>query len=127
MEDTFQPQQDKRWVVVSPPGSNATTILLAKASNSRQEACIGDQAGARVFLFLATYYLREIIRIRSKTAFILYGNPKRWITALLLYLKICMETSGIWYSFKRDIRCVNGCNRNRQYRSCAYTRSYFFH
>ena len=54
VEDTYQPQQDKRWVVVSPPGSNATTILLAKASKPRQEAFIGDQAGGRVFLFLAT-------------------------------------------------------------------------
>lgn len=54
VEDTYQPQQDKRWVVVSPPGGNATTILLAKASKPRQEAFIGDQAGGRVFLFLAT-------------------------------------------------------------------------
>ena len=54
VEDTYQPQQDKRWVVVLPPGGNATTILLAKASKPRQEAFIGDQAGGRVFLFLAT-------------------------------------------------------------------------
>ena len=54
LEDTYQPEQDKRWVVVSPPGSNGTTILLAKASNSHQEACIGNQSGGRVFLFLAT-------------------------------------------------------------------------
>lgn len=32
VEDTYQPEQDKRWVVVSPPGSVGTTILLAKAS-----------------------------------------------------------------------------------------------
>ncbi|MDO7204523.1 VOC family protein [Paraclostridium bifermentans] len=32
IEDTYQPEQDKRWVVVSPPGSNGTAILLAKAS-----------------------------------------------------------------------------------------------
>lgn len=54
VEDTYQPEQDKRWVVVSPPGSNGTTILLARASNLAQEAFIGNQTGGRVFLFLAT-------------------------------------------------------------------------
>lgn len=54
VEDTYQPAQNKRWVVVSPPGSNGTTILLAKASNPEQEPFIGNQAGGRVFLFLGT-------------------------------------------------------------------------
>jgi len=54
VEDTYQPEQDKRWVVVSPPGSNGTTILLAKASKPIQEDFIGNQAGGRVFLFLGT-------------------------------------------------------------------------
>lgn len=54
VEDTYQPEQDKRWVVVSPPGSNGATILLAKASTPAQEAFIGNQTGGRVFLFLAT-------------------------------------------------------------------------
>jgi catechol 2,3-dioxygenase-like lactoylglutathione lyase family enzyme len=54
IEDTYQPAQDKRWVVVSPPGSSGTTILLAKASKPVQEPFIGNQAGGRVFLFLGT-------------------------------------------------------------------------
>ncbi|WP_455716746.1 VOC family protein [Anaerosporobacter sp.] len=54
IEDTYQPEQDKRWVVVSPPGSNGTTILLAKASKPIQEPFIGNQAGGRIFLFLGT-------------------------------------------------------------------------
>ncbi|GIP49394.1 Glyoxalase/Bleomycin resistance protein/Dioxygenase superfamily protein [compost metagenome] len=54
VEDTYQPEQDKRWVVVSPPGSVGTTILLAKASKPEQESFIGNQAGGRVFLFLNT-------------------------------------------------------------------------
>jgi len=54
VEDTYQPEQDKRWVVVSPPGSNGTTLLLARASASEQEASIGNQTGGRVFLFLGT-------------------------------------------------------------------------
>lgn len=54
--DEYQPEQDKRWVTISPPGApeNATTILLARASSPEQEAFIGNQAGGRVFLFLAT-------------------------------------------------------------------------
>lgn len=52
VEDTYQPEQDKRWVVVAPPGSVGTTILLARASKPEQEPFIGNQAGGRVFLFL---------------------------------------------------------------------------
>ncbi len=54
IEDTYQAEQDKRWVVVSPPGSSGTTILLARASKEEQESFIGNQAGGRVFLFLNT-------------------------------------------------------------------------
>ncbi len=54
VEDTYQPEQDKRWVVVAPPGSNGCTLLLARASSAEQEAFIGRQSGGRVFLFLAT-------------------------------------------------------------------------
>jgi catechol 2,3-dioxygenase-like lactoylglutathione lyase family enzyme len=52
VEDTYQPEQDKRWVVVAPPGSEGTTLLLARASKPEQEAFIGNQTGGRVFLFL---------------------------------------------------------------------------
>ena len=54
VEDTYQAEQDKRWVVVTPPGSSGATLLLAKASKPEQEAFIGNQSGGRVFLFLAT-------------------------------------------------------------------------
>lgn len=54
VEDIYQPAQDKRWVVVAPPGSRGTTILLAKASKPEQEPFIGNQSGGRVFLFLNT-------------------------------------------------------------------------
>ena len=52
LEDTYQAEQDKRWVVIAPPGSTGTTILLARASNEEQENFIGNQCGGRVFLFL---------------------------------------------------------------------------
>ena len=54
VEDTYQPEQDKRWVVVSPPGSVGTTLLLARASKPEQEPFVGNQTGGRVFLFLNT-------------------------------------------------------------------------
>ncbi len=54
VEDTYQPEQDKRWVVVAPPGSGEATLLLARASTDGQKAFIGNQSGGRVFLFLAT-------------------------------------------------------------------------
>ncbi|MDJ0759408.1 MAG: VOC family protein [Woeseiaceae bacterium] len=54
VEDTYQPEQDKRWVVVAPPGSEGATLLLARASTPEQEQFIGNQAGGRVFLFLNT-------------------------------------------------------------------------
>lgn len=54
--DEVQAEQDKRWVLLAPPGrpQGTTTILLARASTAEQEAFIGNQAGGRVFLFLAT-------------------------------------------------------------------------
>ena len=54
LEDTYQPEQDKRWVVVAPPGSVGTTLLLARASKPEQEPFAGNQTGGRVFLFLNT-------------------------------------------------------------------------
>jgi catechol 2,3-dioxygenase-like lactoylglutathione lyase family enzyme len=52
-EDT-RLDEEKRWVVVAPPGSTESGILLAKAANSGQAQAIGNQSGGRVFLFLAT-------------------------------------------------------------------------
>jgi catechol 2,3-dioxygenase-like lactoylglutathione lyase family enzyme len=54
VEDTYQPEQEKRWVLVAPPGTSETTLLLARASTTEQEAYIGNQTGGRVFLFLKT-------------------------------------------------------------------------
>jgi catechol 2,3-dioxygenase-like lactoylglutathione lyase family enzyme len=54
VQDEYQPLEDKRWVVVAPPGSTGTTILLARASKAEQEPFVGRQTGGRVFLFLGT-------------------------------------------------------------------------
>jgi len=44
----------KRWVLISPPGSSGTKLLLAKAANEEQLSRAGNQTGGRVFLFLHT-------------------------------------------------------------------------
>lgn len=44
----------KRWVVVSPPGSTETGLLLAQADSEDQKTAIGNQTGGRVFLILKT-------------------------------------------------------------------------
>ncbi len=55
VEDTYQPEQDKRWVVVRPSGDiGGCSVLLARASNETQADYVGDQTGGRVFLFLQT-------------------------------------------------------------------------
>ena len=54
VEDTYVPQQAKRWVVVAPAGSHTSRLLLARAVGEEQVARIGDQTGGRVFLFLYT-------------------------------------------------------------------------
>ncbi len=54
IEDTFIPVQNKRWVLVAPPGSPETKLLLARAATPEQSSRIGNQTGGRVFLFLQT-------------------------------------------------------------------------
>ncbi|NMB61373.1 MAG: VOC family protein [Chloroflexi bacterium] len=54
VEDAYQPAQDKRWVLVAPPNSDGTTLLLARATSPEQLSAVGNQTGGRVFLFLTT-------------------------------------------------------------------------
>ena len=53
LEDT-KLSEEKRWVLVAPPGANECCLLLAKAANDKQLQSVGNQAGGRVFLFLFT-------------------------------------------------------------------------
>jgi catechol 2,3-dioxygenase-like lactoylglutathione lyase family enzyme len=77
VEDSVVQAQDKRWVVVAPPGSIGSSLLLARASDAEQTSRIGDQTGGRVFLFLHTddfwrdfhaYKARGIIFVREPKA-----------------------------------------------------------
>lgn len=54
VEDTYIPQQEKRWIVIAPSGSTGSQILLARAVGEEQSSRIGNQTGGRVFLFLDT-------------------------------------------------------------------------
>lgn len=54
IEDSWIAAQQKRWVVVAPPGSTGCRILLARAATEEQRTRIGNQTGGRVFLFLNT-------------------------------------------------------------------------
>jgi catechol 2,3-dioxygenase-like lactoylglutathione lyase family enzyme len=67
VEDTHLPEEGKRWVVVAPPGSNESRLLLARASNDEQARHIGNQAGGRVFLFLFTDNIaRDFLAYKAK-------------------------------------------------------------
>lgn len=54
IEDTPVEAQNKRWVVVAPPGAGGSRLLLARAVGDEQSLRIGNQTGGRVFLFLNT-------------------------------------------------------------------------
>ena len=53
VEDTLL-EAGKRWVLMAPPGSTGTRLLLARAASPEQATHIGNQTGGRVFLFLHT-------------------------------------------------------------------------
>jgi len=53
LEDT-KIDENKRWVMVAPPGAKECCLLLAKAANERQTESVGNQTGGRVGFFLFT-------------------------------------------------------------------------
>ncbi len=67
VEDTFIEAQNKRWVLVAPPGSTESKLLLAHAVGTEQSSRIGNQTGGRVFLFLHTDdFWRDFNKYKSK-------------------------------------------------------------
>lgn len=66
VQDSPRPEQNKRWVLVAPPGGGAS-LLLARASTPEQQAMVGKQTGGRVFLFLQTDdFWRDYQRMTTK-------------------------------------------------------------
>jgi catechol 2,3-dioxygenase-like lactoylglutathione lyase family enzyme len=69
IEDSPVPEQQKRWVVIEPPGAagRGARLLLARGANPEQQSRIGNQTGGRVFLFLHTDdFERDYAAYRSK-------------------------------------------------------------
>ena len=57
----------KRWVLVAPPNSRETRLLLAQTSTPGQQSRIGNQTGRRVFLFLHTDdFWRDYHELKSR-------------------------------------------------------------
>lgn len=77
VEDTPLPEEQKRWVVVAPPGGG-TGILLARASKPEQEAFVGNQSGGRVFLFLSTDDFWRDYRQMEKKGVRFVRQPQKW-------------------------------------------------
>lgn len=77
IEDTFLPDENKRWVVVRPRGDGNTALLLARAAGARQEGSIGDQAGGRVFLFLRTDDVQRDFRVLGDRGVDFVREPKQ--------------------------------------------------
>jgi catechol 2,3-dioxygenase-like lactoylglutathione lyase family enzyme len=46
--------REKRWVLIAPPGSQGSCLLLTRAATPEQAIRVGNQTGGRVFLFLHT-------------------------------------------------------------------------
>ncbi len=67
VEDRDVLEQQKRWVVVAPPGCKESGLLLARAVGDEQSSRVGNQTGGRVFLFLYTdNFRRDYEAFRAK-------------------------------------------------------------
>ena len=79
LADDYQPDQDKRWVLVAPPGSppGGTSLLLARAATPEQAAFIGNQAGGRVLLFLRTDDFRRDHEAMRAKGVVFVREPKQ--------------------------------------------------
>lgn len=87
--------RNKRWVLVAPPGSKGTMLLLAKASSAKETKRIGNQTGGRVFLFLHTDDIWRDYRALSSKAVKFIREPRENPTAPSRSLRICTGINGI--------------------------------
>jgi catechol 2,3-dioxygenase-like lactoylglutathione lyase family enzyme len=78
IEDTYIPEQDKRWVVVAPAGSGGPQLLLARAANEEQASRVGNQTGGRVFLFLHTDDVWRDVNAYKAKGVRFVREPKEW-------------------------------------------------
>lgn len=76
VEDTCVSEQDKRWVIIAPPGSHESRLLLARAVGEEQSSRIGNQTGGRVFLFLTTDDFWRDFRAYKAKGVVFVREPK---------------------------------------------------
>jgi catechol 2,3-dioxygenase-like lactoylglutathione lyase family enzyme len=76
IEDSFIESQNKRWVLVAPPGSTESRLLLARAVGEEQASRVGNQTGGRVFLFLHTDDFWRDFRRYCERGVVLVREPK---------------------------------------------------
>ncbi len=76
VEDTFIEAQRKRWVLVAPPGSAGSRLLLARAVGEEQSSRIGNQTGGRVFLFLHTDDFWRDFRLYNERGVMFVRQPR---------------------------------------------------
>ena len=98
VEDTYQPEQDKRWVVVSPPGSVGTTLLLARLQNRNRNLLLAINLAGEYFCFSTRMTFGEISTRWSQGESNLCASPGARVMAQLPSLKTCMEIYGICWN-----------------------------
>jgi catechol 2,3-dioxygenase-like lactoylglutathione lyase family enzyme len=76
IEDSFIESQNKRWVLVAPPGSTESRLLLARAVGEEQASRVGNQTGGRVFLFLHTDHFWRDFRRYCERGVVFVREPK---------------------------------------------------
>jgi catechol 2,3-dioxygenase-like lactoylglutathione lyase family enzyme len=90
--DEPQPEPNKRWVLVAPPGAppGAAHLLLARAATPGQERFVGDQAGGRVFLFLETDdFARDYAAMVAKGVEFVRGPVAAPYGQVAVFLDLC--------------------------------------
>lgn len=68
-------ENNKRWVIVAPPGTSGTNLLLAKADGETQLQSVGNQTGGRVFLFLFTDNFWRDFKIMEERGVVFVRQP----------------------------------------------------
>lgn len=107
VEDSYIAAQDKRWVVVAPPGAKPgdATLLLARASSDEQSTRIGNQTGGRVFLFLETDdFQRDYARLEANGVRII--RPPR--TEPYGTVAVFEDLYGNWWDLIESVATVEG-------------------
>ena len=88
VEDTAMPAQNKRWVVVAPPGDGGgLRLLLARAVGEEQLSRVGNQTGGRVFLFLYTDDFWRDFHAYEARGLVFVRQPKEEVYGMVAVLQ----------------------------------------